>query len=52
MRERSIPFEITAPIDPFYSNTNRAQIEKAEKQVKDGKIITKSLNELEAMASE
>ena len=52
LRERSIPFEITAPIDPFYSNTNRAQIEKAEKQVKDGKIITKSLNELEAMASE
>ena len=52
LRERSIPFEITAPIDPFYSNTNRAQSEKAEKQVKDGKIITKSLNELEAMASE
>ena len=51
LRERSIPFEITAPIDPFYSNTNRAQIEKAEKQVKDGKIITKSLNEPEAMAS-
>lgn len=52
LRERSIPFEITAPIDPFYSNSNKAQIKKAEQQVNDGKIITKSLSELEAMASE
>ncbi len=52
LRERSIPFEITAPIDPFYSSSNKAQIEKAEQQVKDGKIITKSLSELEAMAGE
>ena len=50
LRERSIPFEITAPIDPFYSNSNKAQIKKAEQQVNDGKIITKSLSELEAMA--
>ncbi len=52
LRERSIPFEITAPIDPFYSNSNKAQIKKAEQQVNDGKIITKSLSELEAMAGE
>ena len=28
LRERSLPFEITAPIDPFYPNTNRDRSKK------------------------
>lgn len=52
LRDRKIPFEISAPVDPFYSETNLSQIEKADKQVRDGKIVTKTIDELEAMADE
>lgn len=50
LRERSIPFEITAPKDNFYSAANMRRIENAQQQVKEGRIVVKSLEELEAMA--
>ena len=34
LRDRKIPFEITAPVEPFYSEKNLAQIQKADQQVK------------------
>ena len=32
LRDRKIPFEITAPADPFYSESNVAQIHKSDQQ--------------------
>ena len=52
LRDRKIPFDITAPTDPFYTKTNLKQIEKAAEQVKCGKIVTKTMEELEALAGE
>lgn len=52
LRDRRIPFDITAPIDPFYSKSNITQIKKAVAQVDAGKVVTKTLEELEALASE
>ena len=52
LRDRRIPFEITAPIDPFYSKANLSQIEKAEAQVKSGHVVVRTMDELEALAGE
>ena len=52
LRDRRIPFEITAPIDEFYSEGNMAQLKKAEHQVKSGKVVVKTIEELEAMEFE
>ena len=49
LRDRKIPFEIEAE-DPFYSESNMKAIEKSMKQIKKGKTVSKSLNDLEAMA--
>ena len=52
LRDRRIPFDITAPEDPFYNPSNILQIKKAEAQVAAGNVVTKSLEELEEMAHE
>ena len=52
LRDRKIPFDITAPADPFYSDANVAQIKKAQEQIKNGETVTVSLDKLEAMADE
>ena len=52
LRERKIPFEISAPADLFYSESNMAQIRKADAQVRAGKVVIKTMEELEAMARE
>ena len=52
LRERRIPFEIAAPADPFMSDSNMAQIRKAIRQVEDGRVVVKSMEELEAMEGE
>ena len=49
LRDRKIPFEITAPVAPFYSEKNLAQIQKADQQVKRGRVVVKTMEELEAM---
>ena len=51
LRDRKIPFDITAPVDPFYSEKNIAQIRKADLQVERGDVVRKSIEELEAMAN-
>ena len=50
LRDRKIPFEITAPADPFYSESNVGQIYKSDQQIKQGHVIVKTMDELEAMA--
>ena len=46
-REKRIPFEVS--MDPFYSESNMAAISHSLKQLEEGKVITKTLEELEAM---
>ena len=49
LRERKIPFDLDVP-DPFYSASNMAALREADKQVKEGKTVTRTMSELEAMA--
>ena len=46
-REKRIPFEVS--IDPFYSESNRKALKKSVDQLKKGRTVTKSLDELKAM---
>lgn len=52
LRDRRIPFEVAAPLDPFYSDSNMEQLRKASQQIKNGQIIVKTMDELEAMECE
>jgi DNA-damage-inducible protein J len=49
VRDRKIPFEITAPKDSFYSETNMKRLQSSLEQLRDGKVVVKSMEELEAM---
>ena len=52
VRNRGIPFEITAKDDPFWSEANQAHLREviAEHKSGKGKYIYKTMEELEAMA--
>lgn len=52
LRDRRIPFEIAAPIDPFYSASNLNQLQKAEQQIRNNQVVVKTMEELEAMENE
>ena len=52
LRDRKIPFEITAPVDPFYSDSNLRQIRKSNDQIRNGQVVVKTMEELETMADE
>ena len=49
-REKRIPFEVS--VDPFYSEANIKAIEESVKQLKEGKVVEKSIEELEEIANE
>lgn len=49
-REKRIPFEVS--IDPFYTSENMKAIDESIKQAKQGKVVIKTMEELEAMANE
>jgi len=49
LRDRRIPFDITAPVDPFYSESNMAHLRHSMAQMESGKTIIKSMSELESM---
>ena len=49
-RERRIPFEVS--IDPFYSEKNMLAIDEAAQQIEQGKVVVKTIEELEAMENE
>ena len=40
------------PLEPFYSNSNMEQLKKANQQVKNGQVIVKTIEELEAIELE
>ncbi len=52
LRERKIPFDIEAPFDSIYSKENLAQLQKSVEQINEGKVVTKTIEELEAMELE
>ena len=49
-REKRIPFEISA--DPFYSESNMAYLRQSIENAKQGRVIEKNIEELEAMEDE
>lgn len=52
LRDRKIPFTLEAPIDPFCSERNMAWLDRSIQQAKDGKVVIKTMEELEAMERE
>ena len=50
IREKRIPFDVS--IDPFYSENNMKAINESIKQLEQGKVVTKTMKELEAMENE
>jgi DNA-damage-inducible protein J len=49
-REQRIPFDVS--VDPFYSERNMVAINEAARQIEQGKVIVKTLEELEALENE
>lgn len=49
-RERRIPFDVS--IDPFYSDNNIKALEKSKKELENGKVIIKTIEELKEMENE
>ena len=49
-REQRIPFDVS--IDPFYSELNITAIDEATKQIEQGRVVIKTMDDLEAMANE
>lgn len=49
-REQRIPFDVS--IDPFYSAKNLAAIDASAEQIRQGKVVVKTMEELEAMELE
>ena len=52
LRDRKIPFEVSAPEDLFYSESNMRRLKESEQQIKEGKVVVKTMEELEAMENE
>lgn len=50
IRERRLPFEVVAS-DPFYSESNMKHLQRSIQQLGDGRVITKTMEELEEMAN-
>lgn len=49
-REKRIPFEVS--VDPFYSESNRKALARSADQLRAGKTVAKSFEELERMTDE
>ena len=50
IREKRIPFDVS--IDPFYSESNMKAIDESIEQLEKGKVVRKTIRELEAMENE
>ena len=49
-REQRIPFDVS--VDPFYSDHNMTAIDEAAEQIDKGRVVVKTMEELEAFANE
>lgn len=52
LRDRKIPFEIEAPTDPVYSDSNMRNIQDSLQQIREGRVVVKTIEDLEAMEDE
>lgn len=50
IREKRIPFEVS--IDPFYSESNVKAISESIKQLLEGKVVVKTMEELKELENE
>lgn len=50
IRERRLPFDVVAS-DPFYSESNMRHLQRSIQQLDEGKIVIKTMEELEEMAN-
>ena len=50
IREKRIPFDVS--IDPFYSESNMKALSKSIKELEEGKVVVKSMEELEETSNE
>ncbi len=50
IREKRIPFDVS--LDPFYSESNMKALSKSIKELEEGNVVIKSMEELEAMTNE
>ena len=50
IRENGIPFEVSA--DPVYSESNMQSLDESVRQLEEGKVVVKTLQELEAMEND
>ena len=49
-REKRIPFEVS--VDPFYSESNMKILKESIKQLEQGKVVEKTLDELKELENE
>ena len=49
-REKRLPFDVS--IDPFYSESNLTALRESINQMKNGKTVVKTFEELDALADE
>lgn len=49
-REKRLPFEVS--MDPFYTEANMTALQESVAQMRQGKCVTKTLDELDVMANE
>ena len=50
IREKRIPFGVS--IDPFYSDSNQNALQESIKQLEEGKVVAKTMEELKEMEDE
>ena len=46
-REKRIPFDVA--VDPFYDESNREALRKSMKQLREGRTVIKTMDDLKAM---
>ena len=49
LRQRKIPFEVSLQEDPFYSESNMAALKRSIGEAQEGRVVSKTLDELRAM---
>ena len=49
-REKRLPFEVS--VDPFYSESNITALHESIEQMKAGKTVTKTFEDLEGLADD
>jgi DNA-damage-inducible protein J len=49
LKQGKIPFEIIGNSDPFYSAANMRVLEQSARELREGKTVVKTLDELRAM---